>query len=157
MRRRWYRSGTYALSMEQESSIRILLAKPGLDGHDVGAKVVVRALLDAGFDVTYTGLRQTPEEIVERVSEEGYDLPEIRASDQFLPRISDAAWAALDRVNIERPRLFRQGTRLVRLHQQEGAVSLLELTGPRLRHELARAAYWYVFKQETRVPALPPQ
>ncbi len=45
--------------------IKILLAKPGLDGHDVGAKVVVHALLDAGFDVTYTGLRQTPEAIVE--------------------------------------------------------------------------------------------
>ncbi len=60
--------------MDQESSIKILLAKPGLDGHDVGAKVVVRALLDAGFDVTYTGLRQTPEQIVERVSEEGFDV-----------------------------------------------------------------------------------
>ena len=43
--------------------IRVLLAKPGLDGHDVGAKVVVQALLDAGFEVTYTGLRQTPEAI----------------------------------------------------------------------------------------------
>ena len=43
--------------------IKVLLAKPGLDGHDVGAKVVVQALLAAGFDVTYTGLRQTPEAI----------------------------------------------------------------------------------------------
>ncbi len=60
--------------MDQESSIKILLAKPGLDGHDVGAKVVVRALLDAGFDVTYTGLRQTPEQIVERVRDGGYDV-----------------------------------------------------------------------------------
>ena len=47
----------------RERRIRVLLAKPGLDGHDVGAKVVVQALLDAGFDVTYTGLRQTPEAI----------------------------------------------------------------------------------------------
>ena len=43
--------------------IKVLLAKPGLDGHDVGAKVVVQALIEAGFDVTYTGLRQTPEAI----------------------------------------------------------------------------------------------
>ena len=46
-----------------ERPIRILLAKPGLDGHDVGAKVVVHALMDAGFAVIYTGLRQTPEAI----------------------------------------------------------------------------------------------
>ena len=45
--------------------IRVLVAKPGLDGHDRGAKVVARALRDAGFEVVYTGLRQTPEEIAE--------------------------------------------------------------------------------------------
>jgi len=44
--------------------IRVVLAKPGLDGHDQGAKVVVRAMMDAGFDVRYTGLRQTPEQVV---------------------------------------------------------------------------------------------
>jgi methylmalonyl-CoA mutase, C-terminal domain len=44
--------------------IRVVVAKPGLDGHDQGAKVVVRAMLDAGFDVHYTGLRQTPEQVV---------------------------------------------------------------------------------------------
>ncbi len=44
--------------------IKVLLGKPGLDGHDVGAKVVVHALMDAGFDVVYTGLHQTPEAIV---------------------------------------------------------------------------------------------
>ncbi len=54
--------------------IRILLAKPGLDGHDVGAKVVVRALLDAGFEVVYTGLRKTPEEIVARAAAENADV-----------------------------------------------------------------------------------
>jgi len=46
-----------------ERRIKVLLAKPGLDGHDVGAKVVVQALLEAGFEVIYTGLRQTPEAI----------------------------------------------------------------------------------------------
>lgn len=48
-----------------EKRIRILVAKPGLDGHDRGAKVVARALRDAGFEVIYTGLRQTPEQIIE--------------------------------------------------------------------------------------------
>lgn len=48
-----------------EKRIRVLVAKPGLDGHDRGAKVVARALRDGGFEVIYTGLRQTPEQIVE--------------------------------------------------------------------------------------------
>ena len=48
-----------------EKKVKVLLAKPGLDGHDVGAKVVVQALLQAGFEVIYTGLRQTPEAIVD--------------------------------------------------------------------------------------------
>lgn len=47
--------------------IRVVVAKPGLDGHDRGAKVVARALRDAGMEVIYTGLRQTPEQIVEAV------------------------------------------------------------------------------------------
>ena len=51
--------------------IRVLVAKPGLDGHDRGAKVVARALRDAGFEVVYTGLRQTPEEIVHLLREKG--------------------------------------------------------------------------------------
>lgn len=54
--------------------IRILVAKPGLDGHDVGAKVVVRALVDAGFEVIYTGLRQSPERIAVAALEEGVDV-----------------------------------------------------------------------------------
>lgn len=48
-----------------ERRIKVLLAKPGLDGHDVGAKVVVQALMEAGFDVIYTGLRQTPDAIAD--------------------------------------------------------------------------------------------
>ena len=54
----------------RDHPIRILLAKPGLDGHDVGAKVVARSLMDAGFTVVYTGLKKTPEEIVDRAAEE---------------------------------------------------------------------------------------
>jgi methylmalonyl-CoA mutase C-terminal domain/subunit len=52
---------------------RILIAKPGLDGHDRGAKVIVRALRDAGFEVIYTGIRQTPEMIVETALQEGVE------------------------------------------------------------------------------------
>ena len=56
-----------------EKKIRVLIAKPGLDGHDRGAKVVARALRDAGFEVIYTGLRQTPEQIVEAAVSEDVD------------------------------------------------------------------------------------
>ena len=54
--------------------IRILLAKPGLDGHDVGAKIVARALMDAGFEVIYTGLRKSGEEIAAVAVEEDVDV-----------------------------------------------------------------------------------
>ncbi|MBK9135782.1 MAG: cobalamin-dependent protein [Betaproteobacteria bacterium] len=54
--------------------IRVVLAKPGLDGHDQGAKVVVRAMMDAGFEVLYTGLRQTPEMVARIATEEDPDV-----------------------------------------------------------------------------------
>jgi methylmalonyl-CoA mutase C-terminal domain/subunit len=57
-----------------ESRVRILVAKPGLDGHDRGAKVVARALRDAGFEVIYTGLHQTPEMIAAAAVQEDVDL-----------------------------------------------------------------------------------
>jgi methylmalonyl-CoA mutase C-terminal domain/subunit len=53
---------------------RVIVAKPGLDGHDRGAKVVARALRDAGFEVIYTGLHQTPEQIVETAIQEDADV-----------------------------------------------------------------------------------
>lgn len=56
-----------------EKKIRVLVAKPGLDGHDRGAKVVARALRDAGMEVIYTGLRQTPEMIAEAALQEDVD------------------------------------------------------------------------------------
>ena len=56
-----------------ERTYRILVAKPGLDGHDRGAKVVARALRDAGFEVIYSGLRQTPEQIVAAAVQEDVD------------------------------------------------------------------------------------
>jgi len=57
-----------------ERKIRVLVAKPGLDGHDRGAKVVARALRDAGMEVIYTGLRQTPEMVAEAALQEDVDI-----------------------------------------------------------------------------------
>jgi len=57
-----------------ERKIRVLVAKPGLDGHDRGAKVVARALRDEGMEVIYTGLRQTPEQIVQAAIQEDVDV-----------------------------------------------------------------------------------
>lgn len=54
--------------------IRVLLAKPGLDGHDQGAKIVARAMMDAGFEVIYTGLRQTPEAVARIALDEDVDV-----------------------------------------------------------------------------------
>lgn len=60
--------------MTQNKTIRVLVAKPGLDGHDRGAKVIARALRDAGMEVIYTGIRQTPRMIVEAASQEDVDV-----------------------------------------------------------------------------------
>jgi methylmalonyl-CoA mutase C-terminal domain/subunit len=60
--------------LTEERKIRVIVAKPGLDGHDRGAKVVARALRDAGMEVIYTGLRQTPEQVVEAAVQEDVDV-----------------------------------------------------------------------------------
>ncbi len=60
--------------MASSRKVRVLVAKPGLDGHDRGAKVVARALRDAGFEVIYTGIRQTPEAIAEAALQEDVDV-----------------------------------------------------------------------------------
>ena len=60
--------------MSKERKIRVMVAKPGLDGHDRGAKVVARALRDAGMEVVYTGLHQTPEQVVEAAIQEDVDV-----------------------------------------------------------------------------------
>jgi methylmalonyl-CoA mutase C-terminal domain/subunit len=73
--------------------IRVLIAKPGLDGHDRGAKVIARALRDAGMEVIYTGLRQTPEMIAEAALQENVDVVGISilsgAHLTLVPRIMD--------------------------------------------------------------------
>jgi len=60
--------------MSRGKAIRVLLAKPGLDGHDVGAKVVARALMQEGFEVVYTGLRKSPEQIARAARDESVDV-----------------------------------------------------------------------------------
>ena len=62
------------MTLMNDKKIRVLIAKPGLDGHDRGAKVVARALRDAGMEVIYTGLRQTPEMVVEAAIQEDVDV-----------------------------------------------------------------------------------
>jgi methylmalonyl-CoA mutase C-terminal domain/subunit len=76
-----------------ERKIRVLIAKPGLDGHDRGAKVIARALRDAGMEVVYTGLRQTPEMIAEAALQEDVDVVGLSilsgAHMALVPRILD--------------------------------------------------------------------
>lgn len=76
-----------------DNRIRVLVAKPGLDGHDRGAKVIARAFMDAGFEVIYTGLRQTPLEIVLTAQEEDVDCIALSilsgAHNQLLPTIME--------------------------------------------------------------------
>ena len=76
-----------------EKKIRVLVAKPSLDGHDRGAKVISRALRDAGFEVIYTGLRRTPEEIVNSAIQEDVDVIGLSilsgAHDTLFPRVFD--------------------------------------------------------------------
>src|SRR5437870_12250940 len=73
--------------------IRVVIAKPGLDGHDRGAKVIARALRDAGMEVIYTGLRQTPEQIVSAALQEDADVVGLSilsgAHNHIVPRLMD--------------------------------------------------------------------
>jgi methylmalonyl-CoA mutase, C-terminal domain len=79
--------------MTQERKLKIIIAKPGLDGHDRGAKVVARALRDAGYEVVYTGIRQTPEMIAETALQEDADMVGLSilsgAHLELFPRIVD--------------------------------------------------------------------
>ena len=79
--------------MNDQRKIRVLVAKPGLDGHDRGAKVIARALRDAGMEVIYTGLRQTPEMIVNASLQEDVDVIGLSilsgAHNAIVPRVID--------------------------------------------------------------------
>ena len=81
------------MSVTNDQKIRVLVAKPGLDGHDRGAKVIARALRDAGMEVIYTGLRQTPEMIVNAALQEDVDVIGLSilsgAHNAIVPRVMD--------------------------------------------------------------------
>src|SRR4051812_31891147 len=81
------------MTTSPEQKIRVLVAKPGLDGHDRGAKVIARALRDAGMEVIYTGLRQTPEMIVNAAAQEDVDVIGLSilsgAHNAIVPRVVD--------------------------------------------------------------------
>src|SRR5258708_28607901 len=104
--------------------IRVIVAKPGLDGHDRGAKVIARAFRDAGMEVIYTGLRQTPEQIVNAALQEDADVVGLSilsgAHNHIAPKLMDLLKAnALDDVlvviggvisDVDRPELHAIGT-----------------------------------------------
>jgi len=79
--------------MSTDRKIRVLVAKPGLDGHDRGAKVIARALRDAGMEVIYTGLRQTPEMVVNSALQEDVDVIGLSilsgAHNAIVPRVNE--------------------------------------------------------------------
>lgn len=79
--------------MKSERRIRVIVAKPGLDGHDRGAKIVARAMRDAGMEVIYTGLRQTPEQIANAALQEDVDVIGISilsgAHNTIIPRLCE--------------------------------------------------------------------
>ena len=85
-----------------EPKIRVLVAKPGLDGHDRGAKVIARALRDAGMEVIYTGLRQTPEMVVNAALQEDVNVIGLSilsgAHNAIVPRVMDLLYNKMDDV-----------------------------------------------------------
>jgi len=105
--------------------VRVVIAKPGLDGHDRGAKVIARALRDAGMEVVYTGLRQTPEQIVTAALQEDADVVGLSilsgAHNHIAPRLMDLLKAnGLDDVlvviggiipDVDVPRLHEMGVK----------------------------------------------
>ena len=110
-----------------DDRLRIIIAKPGLDGHDRGAKVVARALRDAGHEVIYTGLRRTPEEIVRTVIDEDADFLGLSslsgAHNYLIPKIIELLIESdCDDVIVfaggiipekDRPNLFSKGVRAI--------------------------------------------
>ncbi len=105
-----------------EKKIRVLIAKPGLDGHDRGAKIIARALRDAGMEVIYTGLRQTPEMIVQAALQEDVQMVGLSilsgAHMSLVPRVLEL----MKKADLEDVRVFVGG-----IIPQEDAKALLEL------------------------------
>ena len=90
--------------------IRVLIAKPGLDGHDVGARIVCRALMDAGMEVIYTGLRQTPEQIAYAALQEAPDVVGLSVLSGTHRLLTQKVLDALEAQGEGRPLLIVGGT-----------------------------------------------
>ncbi|MDA0797359.1 MAG: cobalamin B12-binding domain-containing protein [Chloroflexi bacterium] len=119
---------------------KILIAKPGLDGHDRGARMVVRSLRDAGFEVDYTGIRRTPEEIAVHAEEFGAELVGLSilsgAHMELVPRVMDAlANRGMDTVPVALGGIIPEHDRAALLEM--GVVAIF---GPGARTEDIRAA-----------------
>ena len=118
--------------------IRVLIAKPGLDGHDRGAKVLARGLRDEGFEVIYTGLRQTPEMIVDAAEQEDVDIIGLSilsgAHMALLPRDRRAGARAGHGRRADRRRRHHPRCR----HRQAKAAGIAEIFGPGHQHRADR-------------------
>ncbi len=119
---------------------RVLIAKPGLDGHDRGARMVARSLRDAGFEVAYTGIRHTPQQIAAQAAEFGSDLVGLSilsgAHMELVPRVMDAlADQGLDTVPVAVGGIIPEHDRAALLEM--GVVAIF---GPGARTEDIRAA-----------------
>ena len=117
-----------------EKKIRVLVAKPGLDGHDRGAKVIARALRDAGMEVIYTGLRQTPEQIVAAALQEDVDVVGLSVLSGAHLSLAERVIAKLKENNTEDKMVLVGGTILAKdvAKLKEMGVAEVFSTGSRL-------------------------
>jgi methylmalonyl-CoA mutase, C-terminal domain len=109
--------------------IRVLVAKPGLDGHDRGAKVIARALRDAGFEVIYTGLHQTPEQIVATAIQEDVDVLGLSVLSGVHMTVFPRVLALLREQGADHIAVIGGGTMLPREIRELKALGVAELWG----------------------------
>jgi methylmalonyl-CoA mutase C-terminal domain/subunit len=111
------------------SRIRVLVAKPGLDGHDRGAKIIARALRDAGFEVIYTGLHQTPEQIVATAVQEDVDVLGLSVLSGVHMTVFPRVLELLRAQGADHIRVIGGGTMLPREIRELKALGVAELWG----------------------------
>jgi methylmalonyl-CoA mutase C-terminal domain/subunit len=111
------------------SPIRVLVAKPGLDGHDRGAKVIARALRDAGLEVIYTGLHQTPEQIVATAIQEDVDVLGLSVLSDVHMTVFPRVLALLREQGADHIAVIGGGTMLPREIRELKALGVAELWG----------------------------
>jgi len=121
-----------------EKKIRVLVAKPGLDGHDRGAKIIARALRDAGMEVIYTGLRQTPEQVVAAALQEDVDVIGLSVLSGAHLSLTEKLMAKLKENNAEDKMVLIGGTILAKdvAKLKEMGVAEVFPTGSRLEEPI---------------------